>query len=487
MINKLTEPTQGEQSDRTKKQCPKCLQVQDNNEVCIKCGLILKRYKASGSFTYSNPLREDRDDEVERMDPDRFMHKSAMIYVLTAAFISVFDIGNLQISKQFCDIVKALVPSLYATAIISKDPNNTCLILALSWAWPVVTVAVMIKWLIKKLVNASVMFVPQRKKFALLFLSIIFMVLGAALYFDQVITPVYGLTGKILFMLIRNWAFTSALWGLAIYYVCVLMLTYVIALSLEIMGKLDDPPGELIFLGKKEGSAGLTTLPNTLSGQNRASWNREGISASEVQNKKSPIISEEDMDTNKKYYGSVTPIYKGLNLDLITSNHSFIFFKKEYKWTEVLACYKTSFIINLSEKLVIITTDGSYFTVQGSIGELPYYEERISAVTNTGGAAFNELFSRFYDAAIIKQIDNPPSVCNWNAFFSTISFLALFAFDELTSGPSKFTMYISIIFITLLSYELFCILKMKLYVKKLCKLNASRTLAQNQETKAVSP
>jgi hypothetical protein len=482
MIDKLTEPTQDEQSDTTKMQCPKCMAVQDNNEVCIKCGLILKKYKASGSLKDSNPNRADKDDEVERLDPDKFMHKSAMIYVLTAAFISVFDIGNLEISKQFCDIVKALVPSLYATATISKDPNNTCLILALSWTWPAVTVAVMIKWLTKQLANASVRFVPQRKKFALLFLSIFFMVLEAALYFEQVITPVYGLKGKLLYMLIRNWAFTSALWGLAIYYVSVFMLTYVIALALEIMGKLDAPPEDVMFLKKEEGSEGLTTLPNTMVGQNRASWNGEGVSTPEKKRQKSPIISEEGMDTNKKFYGSVTTIYKGLKLDLVTSNHSFTFFKKEYKWTEVLACYKTTFFINLLEKLVIITTDGSYFTIQGSIGELPYYEERISAVTNTGGAAFNELISRFHDAAIIKQIDKPPKICNWNAFFSTIFFLVLFTFDEITSGTSKFTMYFSMILITLLSYELYCILKMKLYVKKFCKLNASRILAQNQKT-----
>ena len=236
MIDKLTEPTQGEKTDTTKLQCPKCLEVRDNNEVCSKCGLVLKKYKASGSLNDSTPHRADRVDGVERLDPDKFMHKSAMIYVLTAAFISVFDIGNIEISKQFCDIVKALVPSLYATAIISKDPNNTCLILALSWTWPIVTAGLMIKWLINQQVNDSVSrFLPQGKLFLKLLMSLILMAAVVGLYFRPIIPfkePLI-LSEKIIDMLIRNWTFGSALWGLGIYYTIIVLAIIVMTLVLE--------------------------------------------------------------------------------------------------------------------------------------------------------------------------------------------------------------------------------------------------------------
>ena len=185
------------------------------------------------------------------------------------------------------------------------------------------------------------------------------------------------------------------------------------------------------------------------------------------------------LDTNEKSYGYGSKFFYGLHLNLVTTNQYFKFngfTSKEYKWTEVLACYKTTFLINTLEKLVIITTDGRYFTIQGSIGELPYFKEQIKIVTNTGGIAFNELFSRFHEAAIIKHVANPLKICNWDAFFYTILFLAFFVFDDLTKGPSKMTMPIMMILIALLAYELYCILVMKKYVKKLCKFHASMNI-----------
>jgi hypothetical protein len=174
----------------------------------------------------------------------------------------------------------------------------------------------------------------------------------------------------------------------------------------------------------------------------------------------------------ERYYGYGNTFNSGMHLNLVTSDQYFkfnyyTFFSKEYKWTEVLACYKTTFLIKMLEKLVIITTDGRYFTIRGSIGELPYFREQMKSVTNTGGIAYNELFSRFHEAAIIKHVNKPATVCNWDTFFQTILALVFFAFCEFIRAPGKRDMTIVMILVALLAFELCCILAMKRYAKKL--------------------
>jgi hypothetical protein len=177
-------------------------------------------------------------------------------------------------------------------------------------------------------------------------------------------------------------------------------------------------------------------------------------------------------DSTERFYGYGNTFNPGMHLNLVTSDQYFkfnyyTFFSKEYKWTEVLACYKTNFLIKMLEKLVIITTDGRYFTIRGSIGELPYFREQIRTVTNTGGMAYNELFSRFHAAAIIKHVNNPVTVCNWDTFFQTILTLVFFAFCEFIKAPGKRDMTIVMILLALLAYELYCILAMKRYANRL--------------------
>jgi hypothetical protein len=215
-------------------QCPKCLEVQPRSEVCIRCGLNLRKYKGS------EPLNSaSTDDEVERMDPkvEKFMNKSAQIYLLTALVISICDIGNFEISKVYCEVFKSLVPSLYGTSVISKDPNNTCLILALSWPWAIVTAGLIIKRLLEQLVSESVMLIlPQGKLFLKLLMSLILMLAVVALY----CTPFSGSTTatyRIVFMLMSNWAFASALWGVVIYYTIVVTAIIAISLVLEVIDR----------------------------------------------------------------------------------------------------------------------------------------------------------------------------------------------------------------------------------------------------------
>jgi len=221
-------------------QCPKCLEVQKRSEVCIKCGLIFKKYHAAELSSNSHTHRVNSDDEVERMDPrvEKFMNRSAQIYLLTAALIAIFDIGNFEISKYYCEVVKALVPSLYGTSIASKDPNNTCLIIALSWIWPIVTAGLIIKWLINQLMNDSITHIlPQGKLFLkMLMLPIaVFAVVG--LYFTPITTPGLTLYDNIIFMLIRTCALTSALFGVGIYYTIIVMVIIMISLLLDISNK----------------------------------------------------------------------------------------------------------------------------------------------------------------------------------------------------------------------------------------------------------
>jgi hypothetical protein len=234
-MDKSTEPFQ----DVEICQCPKCLEVQERSEVCIKCGLIFKKYHSGELSLNSHTHIVNTDDEVERMDPrvEKFMNKSALIYLLTAALISIFDIGNFEFSKLYCEVVKSLVPSLYGTSIISKDPNNTCLILALSWIWPIVTAGLMINWVIKQLVNGSVTHIlPQGKLFAQILALLFVMAVVAGLYYTPFSTHVTG-RHRIIYMLMRDWAFASALWGTAIYYMIVVMLITVISLVLEFIDK----------------------------------------------------------------------------------------------------------------------------------------------------------------------------------------------------------------------------------------------------------
>jgi hypothetical protein len=178
-------------------------------------------------------------------------------------------------------------------------------------------------------------------------------------------------------------------------------------------------------------------------------------------------------DSTERFYGYGNKFSLiTMHLNLVTSDQYFkfnyyTFFSKEYKWTEVLACYKTNFLMKMLEKLVIITTDGRYFTIQGSIGELPYYREQIKSVTKAGGIAYNELFSRFHEAAIIKHVNNPATVCNWDTFFQTILALVFFAFHEFIKAPAKRHMTIVMILVVLLAFELYCILAMERYAKRL--------------------
>lgn len=215
-------------------QCPKCLEVQPKSEVCIKCGLNLRKCKAS------EPLNSaGTDDETERMDPgfEKFMNKSAQIYLLAALVISIFDIGSLEIFKVYCEAVKSLVPSLHGTSVISKDPDNTCLILALSWPWGIVTAGQMIKWLLEQLANESATYIlPQGKLFLKLLMSIILMAVVVGLYYTPFRASGTGVYA-FLSMLMSNWAFASAFWGVVIYYTIVVTAIVVISLVSEIIDR----------------------------------------------------------------------------------------------------------------------------------------------------------------------------------------------------------------------------------------------------------
>jgi hypothetical protein len=220
-------------------QCPRCLEVQETGEVCIKCGLNFKKYNASGSMQNRDIGCADTDDQTERMDPgiEKFMNNSALTYLLTALVISIFDIGNLEISRFYCEAVKSLVPSLHETSIASRDPNNACLILALSWAWPIVTGGLIIRRLIEQLKNGSVTFILPQGKWLIKLLVLLLMIAAVAglLHAIPITTPgeTVTLLDRIIDTLIRNWAIGSALWGVFIYYAVIVLIVIVISSVME--------------------------------------------------------------------------------------------------------------------------------------------------------------------------------------------------------------------------------------------------------------
>lgn len=230
-----TKATQGEESNADICQCPKCLEVQERSEVCIKCGLIFEKYHKTELMKNSAHLDTITDDNVERMNPEleKLMNKSAFVYILAAALVSIFGVGNFEVSKYFCDLVKTLVPSLYGTSMISKDPNNTCLILALSWTWSIVTIGLVISWLVKQPVKASVRLLPPRKLPIKLLSVPLGIVIWAEIYFNVLTDP----EPLLVYNLLKNWAFGSVLWGLMIFYTSVLVLILIMSTTLEIVFK----------------------------------------------------------------------------------------------------------------------------------------------------------------------------------------------------------------------------------------------------------
>jgi uncharacterized membrane protein YtjA (UPF0391 family) len=213
-------------------QCPRCLEVQPKSEACIKCGLNLRKCKASEPSNSAST-----DDETERMDPgiEKFMNNSALIYLLTALVISIFDIGNLEISKFYCEAVKSLIPSLHEASNMSRDPNNTCLILALAWTWPIATGFIMIKRLNEQLANGTVTIILPQGKWLLKFFVILLMIalVAGLLHFIPTATHGSSLKTVIIDKLIRNWAIGSALWGVMIYYAVIFLLIIVISSVME--------------------------------------------------------------------------------------------------------------------------------------------------------------------------------------------------------------------------------------------------------------
>ncbi len=183
--------------------------------------------------------------------------------------------------------------------------------------------------------------------------------------------------------------------------------------------------------------------------------------------------------TNVKHFGWRV-YYSLIQIKLTTTDQYFEFDNLRYTWNEVLACYKTTFIISLLEKIVIITTDGRYFTIKGSIAEILINNRGDKTATNTGGTAFNELFTQFNDSAIIKSIDKPLQICNTGIFAQTLMYVGLLFMYMFRQGPDPIITVIIITLIVLSAYELYCIMKMNQQASRLCKLNASIIKSENK-------
>lgn len=244
-MNSSTKSTQSEESNADICQCPKCLEVQERREVCIKCGLIFKKYFETERLKNSVFHSASMVDELQASEPldprnlkfNSLLNKSALLYLLAAALISIFDIGELQVSKFYCDVVKALVPSLYGTSIISNEPNNTCLIIALAWTMSIVTIILVIKWLIKQPIKETVTLVQDGGVSIRLLGLALSMAVAVEAYFVALTKAAHGFISKTTYGLVSNWAFTSALWGLVIYSSIVLILIFVISFVVEIVDK----------------------------------------------------------------------------------------------------------------------------------------------------------------------------------------------------------------------------------------------------------
>lgn len=240
-MSKLTTPTQVKQAESIILQCPKCLEIQEQRDVCIKCSLIFKKHYDAVHMKNSIQSGESTDDGIEIKKPlgprnrsfGSFLNKSALIYFLAAALISIFNLGELEISKMYCAVFKALVPSLYGTSILSKEPNNTCLILALAWTMSIVTSGYLVKWLINK---EFIVATPLREKFFFkLFGILLVTLLTAEIYLVPLSKSDTGFISKTTNMFVENWTVTSALWGMCIYSISLLMFMFVLTFLASII------------------------------------------------------------------------------------------------------------------------------------------------------------------------------------------------------------------------------------------------------------
>jgi len=241
-MNKSTGHTQGGATNADIFQCPKCLDVQENSEVCLTCGLIFKKYFVAERLNNSGTSMVSIDNESQQDDPldprlqklKDIISKGIVLYFIVAILIAIFDIGDLEISKSYCNVVKALVPSLYGTSIISEEPNNTCLILALSWTMSFVTICLVIKWLIKQPIKESARLIPDSNFLIRLLGLVLSTALVADTYFVALSKPEHGMISKATYFLVSKWAVTSALWGLVIYsgnfFMLIILVTFVVKL-----------------------------------------------------------------------------------------------------------------------------------------------------------------------------------------------------------------------------------------------------------------
>ncbi|MBT1071067.1 hypothetical protein [Pelotalea chapellei] len=233
-------------------QCPKCLEVQESNEVCIKCGLIFDKYYKSKLIRNSNSSKLNKNKTIldyglqtkNLFDPRmqkvfNKITKTVYFYLLFAVMISIFDLGNLVISKNFCEVVKILVPSLKNTTIISKDPNNTCLILAISWTMSILMIAILSNWLIKKPITNSVIFPSNCNLKTRLMSLVLFCSIVTAFYLNAPSHPEAGRISKFVYSLLNSGTITSAIWGLVIYLQSVFTFMLIITFVVEFIEKIN--------------------------------------------------------------------------------------------------------------------------------------------------------------------------------------------------------------------------------------------------------
>lgn len=167
---------------------------------------------------------------------DESMKKAKRLIEIVVCFcpvigllISVLRLGDFEVSKQYCNFVKSIVPSIQGTAMVASDPSGTLLLLSIVWPLAFYTACQWLYWALLSKVKESNMREQCMRNICISFFGLSIFGFITAWFFNNALTlDGSGRALRIIKWSLLNGSFTSSL----IVGMIIIVMCWAIALSL---------------------------------------------------------------------------------------------------------------------------------------------------------------------------------------------------------------------------------------------------------------